>query len=154
MCIQWQSLQDMICDKRGAVLLHQRLACFFLSNHKIHMTHKGKALHTFDALWHWNCPCKHSNNPTTELGITQLSPNKEKIKDQISKAKWQWSSRWSIDFPLLLRMKHQSTIKMCPAWEGCVRIFPRAAVYTKNSTFVGPWQTRCSSKEKTYMENL
>ena len=72
----------------------------------------------------------------TDLGITQTIPNNAKVNDHTSVAKGQWSSRWSIDYPLLLHMQHQSTINRYLFRKlSIVNIIPNATVHTKYDTF-------------------
>lgn len=80
-----------------------------------------------------------AKSSTTPLGMTQLIPNRENTIFHISLVTGQWTSKWSVVFPLLLHIQHQSTITI---WHLCklsiFKIFPNADIQRKKKkTFVG-----------------
>ena len=78
---------------------------------------------------------QQSNKSTTLCGITQQTPNKQKIILHISKAIGQWRRRWSTDSPHLLHIKHHSRTTRCLFWRlSIIRILPKATVQEKNAT--------------------
>lgn len=70
-----------------------------------------------------------AKSSTTPLGMTQLIPNRENTIFHISLVTGQWTSKWSVVFPLLLHIQHQSTITI---WHLCklsiFKIFPNADI--------------------------
>ena len=95
---------------------------------------------------------QQSNKSTTLCGITQQTPNKQKIILHISKAIWQWRRRWSTNSPHLLHIKHHSRTTRCLFRRlSIVRILPKAAVQEKNATRGGTFDchTIFQGKEMT-----
>ena len=82
-----------------------------------------------------NLPFQLANKSTTLFGITQLTPNKERVSTQGSQAIERCNSKWSMDSPSCLHIQHQLTPHCCKI--STLRIFLKAADQTKKATLSG-----------------
>ena len=67
----------------------------FLSFQIHHIKQWGTTIHISPLRWQPNQPCQQARSSTTNIGITQQTPNKPKTISHNSRATRQWRNRWS-----------------------------------------------------------
>jgi len=110
----------------------------FLSCQRHHIKHNGTNLQTSLTGPHPSELPQLVNKSSTSLGITHSTPNKVRMQLHRSRATSQWSNKCSIDSSFFLHIQHPSTTTtflFCRL--SYVKIFPNAAVHTKNAIIDG-----------------
>ena len=67
----------------------------FLSFQIHHIKQRGTTFQISPLRWRPKRPCQQAKSPTTNKGMTQLTPNKPKTISHNSEATGQWRKRWS-----------------------------------------------------------
>ena len=67
----------------------------FLSFQIHHIKQRGTTFQISPLRWQPKRPCQQAKSPTTDIGMTQLTPNKPKTISHSSEATGQWRKSWS-----------------------------------------------------------